>query len=372
MKYSSNIDNLFCHKHKIKPHLGMFLDLLVCAQSWADQTNIDGEIWYFLSRYKVLKELPNLTEKADTIYRYYRELEKRGFILYKKIDSKDSFRLTKKMKEWGRKANSEKNPRIGKSSESVGKKSENESNSEKNPSKFGKKSEQPRKIIRENSEKNPTYKSTSNKNTSDNNTNNNFLKEENFEKDFLNPNAAIFGKDLKQAFDQWLANDTAWQKSCTDFLEISQSDFLYLCKKFIQAHKNRPEPWSNMRKLGEHIRNWSKYQEQLLAKRHKGKNGSFKTDEKMTYQRFSEEQRKEEKAINKLFAELRKLYESIALERIGFEDGIAQFVEKGEELKNRIDLFDATPDPSWEKQLQTIQGIMENKEDHFRKVEANT
>jgi len=114
----------------------VILGLIADAHSWAENEIIDGVVYFWTARQKIADELPLLDLKSDSVYRHLKSLEKLGLIDYIKLGKKDCVKLTK----------------LGKSYY-VGNKSENDTNSEINPSKFGNKSEN-------NSEINPTYKNT--------------------------------------------------------------------------------------------------------------------------------------------------------------------------------------------------------------------
>ena len=105
--------------------------------AWAENVDIEGETFYHCSRFKVLEEMPILTDKADTVYRLFKELDLRGVIKYQKLDGRDFIKITEKGTFWN-KSSSEKNPSRAKNSENfpneLGKKSEK--NSEKNPTDY--------------------------------------------------------------------------------------------------------------------------------------------------------------------------------------------------------------------------------------------
>ena len=100
--------------------------------SWAESIIEDDKTYYFASKNKAVEELPILTEKKDTMYRIYKQIEEKGLISVIKKDGKDYILVTDKGKSWN----------------------DFKYNSEKNPNKLGKKSEG-------SSEKNPTYNITS-------------------------------------------------------------------------------------------------------------------------------------------------------------------------------------------------------------------
>ena len=141
MRFSTTLNNQKCMEWKINATQGILVALLYEANAWANEEIIDDKIYYFVSRNLILKELPMFFEKADTVYRNLKVLAEKGIIEYIKHKGMDLIRLTEKGKSWNFiENNSEKNPNF-------------DSNSEKSPSKFGKKSEN-------NSEKNPTNKDT--------------------------------------------------------------------------------------------------------------------------------------------------------------------------------------------------------------------
>ena len=55
-------------------------------------------------------DLQVLTDKVDTMYRYYKKLSEREFFLLKKIDGKDYVSFLPKLKTWNEIKNSENNP----------------------------------------------------------------------------------------------------------------------------------------------------------------------------------------------------------------------------------------------------------------------
>nr|DAS68083.1 MAG TPA: hypothetical protein [Caudoviricetes sp.] len=141
MRFSTTLNNQKCMEWKINATQGILVALLYEANAWANEEIINDKTYYFVSRNLILKELPMFFEKADTVYRNLKVLAEKGIIEYIKHKGMDLIRLTEKGKSWNFIENNlEKNPNF-------------DSNSEKSPSKLGKKSEN-------NSEKNPTNKDT--------------------------------------------------------------------------------------------------------------------------------------------------------------------------------------------------------------------
>ncbi len=112
----------------------LLFGFLYNVPSWAEPLTVSGETYYRLAKNKILTELPLLTDKPDTAYRLLKELRDKGLIVVRRFDSEQYIALTEKTKLWnGHDASvieSDKNPNLGNISE-------------------------PRKKIRENSEKNP-------------------------------------------------------------------------------------------------------------------------------------------------------------------------------------------------------------------------
>lgn len=157
MKYTSTINNVKCVEWGLTLSQAFLVELLVFSAAWAQRETVDGIDYYWVSRNKVLDEIPNAFKTADTVYRALIELNEKGVIEYKKLGRKDIFRLTDKGKEWIFK------PSLSESK--LGNKSELTQNSEINPNKLGNKSEV-------NSEINPTDKDTStNKDTTNKESN---------------------------------------------------------------------------------------------------------------------------------------------------------------------------------------------------------
>lgn len=130
MKFSSYIDNVTASKWGMNIQMAYLFDWIYTLPSWADPVVTSTGTFFFASKTKAIEELPLLTDKVDTMYRYYKAIADIGLIDLIKIDGRDYIKLTDKAKIWGKSGGSEKNPR------QVGKKS-------------GKRSE-----------KNPTYKNT--------------------------------------------------------------------------------------------------------------------------------------------------------------------------------------------------------------------
>ncbi|MGJ8516894.1 DnaT-like ssDNA-binding domain-containing protein [Carnimonas bestiolae] len=129
------------------PQAMLFAFVYECP-SWCKPVSKDDEIFYALSKQKVVDELP-LLGAPDTVYRNLKVLAKRGVIELSYTNQITLVRLTDKGRQWNKKTaskgnfGSEKNPTNG------------------NDHPVGKKSDPARGNIRSGSEKNPTNQVTS-------------------------------------------------------------------------------------------------------------------------------------------------------------------------------------------------------------------
>ena len=143
MRFSTYINNQKALEWGLNANQAALFDLLNQAVSWAEEIIVDGVVYYWVSRNKVLEELPLFYKTSDTVYRHFSDLDEKGLIIYLKQGKhgdKDLIRLTEKGKSWNEfkpeqiRDNSEINPSLG--------------------DELGNKSEITRKQIRDNSQKN--------------------------------------------------------------------------------------------------------------------------------------------------------------------------------------------------------------------------
>lgn len=110
MRYNTYINNVKASEWDLNIQQAYLFAWMYELPSWADKVVIGDNIYWFASKTKAVKELPLLTDKTDTMYRYYKSLEQKKLILIKKIDGKDYISLTPKAKEWNQSEQSEINP----------------------------------------------------------------------------------------------------------------------------------------------------------------------------------------------------------------------------------------------------------------------
>ena len=221
MRYTILINAVKCQEWDLTLSQGALFDLLNQAHTWAKHIDVNGELFFWVSRNMIINEIPLAYKKPDTDYRALKTLSDKGLIVHAKRGQKDLVRLTEKGKEWNAK-NSEINPNVGNKSEIPPKAKQKKS--EINPTfeeKLGNKSEK----IAKNSEINPTNKLTINPLTINPITNgafeeNNFpsspvIDNENLEHDSfeekINPLVHQEKKpskrdlEIKEVFDTWVS-----------------------------------------------------------------------------------------------------------------------------------------------------------------------
>ncbi len=124
MQYLSTINNYRALEWQLNPAESIAFSWIYELPSWASSITIENLPYYWADKKKACDDLPNVTDKPDTMYRYFKSFFDKGLIVMKKIEGKDYIAITEKGKNW-RLTGSEKNPKLGKKSELLGKISEN-------------------------------------------------------------------------------------------------------------------------------------------------------------------------------------------------------------------------------------------------------
>lgn len=113
MRLFNTIDLTRCWEWKLdmtEQHLFAYLSEL---PSWAKRITIGNDDYYWVSRRKVISDMPGLTQKEDTVYRILKRLSEKDLVLIKKIDGEEYIKLTPKGLQWNKKSNSEPDPTPG-------------------------------------------------------------------------------------------------------------------------------------------------------------------------------------------------------------------------------------------------------------------
>lgn len=116
------IDLPFASHFGINLNVGAVYNALRFAPTYCAAREIEGETYYFISRNMMCKKLALITDKPDTMYRYYKKLQQVGLVKLEKIGTQDYVHI---IAEHAEKWNSDVYPTLGRSSEQLGCSSEN-------------------------------------------------------------------------------------------------------------------------------------------------------------------------------------------------------------------------------------------------------
>jgi len=147
MRFTISVNQVKAVEWGLNMNQGALMDLINQAYSWAEPVMVGERLYYWMSRNKVISEIPAAYSKPDTVYRAFRSLEEKGLVYYTKQGKRDLLAITPKGRKWNVEGTVIGDAILGNKSEEI-------VNSEINPSKSGNKSEK-------NSDLNPTYKNTS-------------------------------------------------------------------------------------------------------------------------------------------------------------------------------------------------------------------
>ena len=100
MRYSIHIDNVNSKKYGLNLQQSYLFSFIYSLPSWADKITIKDKEYFFCSRYEISKQLPLISDKPDTVYRYLNQLNEKGIIEYQKTNGKDYIRLTEIGSSW--------------------------------------------------------------------------------------------------------------------------------------------------------------------------------------------------------------------------------------------------------------------------------
>lgn len=94
MKYNITLNQEKMIEHSLNVSQWCILDVLSVAPMWCEIISHNEENYYWVARQKISEELKAFDLKADTIFRYLKQLKELGFIDYEKQGKKDLVRLT--------------------------------------------------------------------------------------------------------------------------------------------------------------------------------------------------------------------------------------------------------------------------------------
>lgn len=98
MKYNLSINQLQMKQAGLSLNQWLILDVLSVSPTWARALSVEGEIYFWVSRQAISRELEVLDLKPDTVYRHLKKLSELGYIDYVKSGKKDCIRLSNKGK----------------------------------------------------------------------------------------------------------------------------------------------------------------------------------------------------------------------------------------------------------------------------------
>lgn len=237
MRYTHSINAVKSQEWGLNLQQGALMDLLNQASSWASHEIIGDKVYYWVSRNKIVAEIPLAYQKPDTAYRALKLLATKDLITYIKKGKKDLIALTDKGKTWNVKGTAIGDAMLGNKSDEI-------ANSEIDPSKFGNKSEL-------NSEIDPTNKNTNTHKNINNNKRGKSAPEKLAATQDQIDKAAQYGFDLALQIDSFLANGKAksleydcWSSAFTVWLnrEVSLRSAAPVEQKRFDITK---EDWSN-------------------------------------------------------------------------------------------------------------------------------
>ena len=106
MQYTLYINQRKATEWGLTPQQSILFSFLYELPSWADCHIISGTPYYYITKKKILTELPLLNSKPDTVYRWIRVLSTLGLISIIQQGAVSLVRITKKGADWNREATS--------------------------------------------------------------------------------------------------------------------------------------------------------------------------------------------------------------------------------------------------------------------------
>lgn len=138
MQFSIVIDQSKAMEWHLSCAEAALFSFLYNLPSWAEHKDIEGDLYYYVAKSKIIAEMPMLTDKADTVYRLLKSLGDKGIIAIVRINNRMYIALTEKGKQWNRvqSGNKSEGSEINPDRPSEGRKNFREG-SEKNPNNLG-------------------------------------------------------------------------------------------------------------------------------------------------------------------------------------------------------------------------------------------
>jgi len=102
MQYSIYINQKKANEWELTPQQSILFSFLYELPSWANCHIICGVPYYYITKRKIVSELPLLSSKPDTIYRWIKKLSELGLIRIVQHGSASLIGITQKGAEWNR------------------------------------------------------------------------------------------------------------------------------------------------------------------------------------------------------------------------------------------------------------------------------
>lgn len=102
MQFTLLINQVKAVEWGLNAQQSMLFAFLYELSSWADAVEVDGITFYRISKSKILRELPLLTDKPDTAYRLLKQLEAAKLITIGKANDETVVALTDRGRTWNK------------------------------------------------------------------------------------------------------------------------------------------------------------------------------------------------------------------------------------------------------------------------------
>lgn len=231
MKYSIQINQIKAVEWDLTMSETIVFSWLYELPSWADKYENNGISYYHASRKLAIQELPLVSDKDNTFYSIYKNLQEKNLVDYKKIDNKDYIAITEKGKEW---YFSDLNQTLGKKSE-------------------------PLKNIQKNSDLNQTHHNTNN----NNNYNNNNAREEKNLGEKVETDKPLYAEEENpnpQTYFDEAKNSPIWKEQVAMRYEITKNEVPEYLDKFQQECLCKETTHLSMNDFKSHFCNWLRIQ----------------------------------------------------------------------------------------------------------------
>lgn len=100
MRYNIYINQIKCIEWWLSDKEAFIIDLLLSLPTWAEWKEIEWEIYYYLSAWALVKQLPWVSESKWSFTNWIKWLKEKWLIEHKIYKNKWWYKITDKIKEW--------------------------------------------------------------------------------------------------------------------------------------------------------------------------------------------------------------------------------------------------------------------------------